>query len=97
VEEPKSQQSQDRPDPRQWRIDGLPQTGYRARWSMHLTIVAGLIILGLWLLIGRLTGVWGVGLALAPIGGFLVAWGVIQEILAILSMETFRRKGSKGE
>jgi hypothetical protein len=80
-----------------WRIDNLPQTGYRSRWSMHLTIVAGLIILGLWLLIGWLTGAWGVGMALAPLGGFLVTWGVIQEILAVLSMESFRRKGSKGK
>ena len=64
---------------------------------MHLTIVAGLLILGLWFLIGYLTGAWGVGIALAPLGGFLVTWGVIQEILAILSMETFRRKGPKGE
>jgi hypothetical protein len=96
VEESKFQGSRDRGDPRLWRIDDLPQTGYRSRWSMHLVIVAGLIILGLWFVIGLLTGAWGVGIALAPIGGFLVAWGVIQEILSTVSMESFRPKGPKG-
>ncbi|NPV57059.1 MAG: nitroreductase family deazaflavin-dependent oxidoreductase [Anaerolineae bacterium] len=82
-------EGEERPDARLWRLDELPQTRGRSRWVMFTGIVLGALILSVWVLLGALFGAWGAGLILAPLGAFILMWGVVQVALAAISMESF--------
>lgn len=76
-------------DRKLWRIYEQRSTQHRSRWEIHRIVILGALLLGLWLLLGIGWGMWGSGLILAPVGGFLFVWGIIQEILVWISMESF--------
>jgi preprotein translocase subunit SecY len=79
-------------DRKLWRIYEQRSTLHRSRWEIHRIVIIGALLLSLWALLGIFWGMWGSGLVLAPVGGFLLVWGIVQEILAHVSMESFKEE-----
>ncbi|NDJ78323.1 MAG: hypothetical protein GYB65_18905 [Chloroflexi bacterium] len=63
----------------------LTRLKQRERWQRHRLVIIGVLLFVVYFVLGTLTGLWGAGMIFVPVGGFLLGWGLIQEVLAYLS------------
>jgi hypothetical protein len=66
-------------------LENMRASKRRERWARRCLILFGILSFGIWLLLGSVWGLWGLGLVLTPLGIFFILWGVILEAVAHLS------------
>lgn len=55
------------------------------RRQRRVVILVGFACIIFYIILGALTGWWGIGMIFVPVGGFLMFWGLLREAVILLS------------